>query len=348
MHEMRGMQISGMPIREKLGRLVAGAFADNFSRKIDYLRISVTDRCNLKCLYCMPDGGLRHFSTSSILTTREIIRFAGAALRHGVSKVRITGGEPLLRGDILELVESIKGLGIKDLSITTNGLMLAEMAGPLKKAGLDRVNISLDTLKADRYKLLTRGGELVHVWEAIQAAERSGLSPVKINVVPIRDMNDDEVVEFARLTMEKDWHIRFIELMPVGQRGKWSSEKRVKKAELIGKISVLGKLSILEYRGKGPSRNYRLEGAKGVIGFISPISECFCQWCNRLRLTANGRIRPCLFSDTEVDIITPMRRGASDEQLDELFRRAVCLKPAGHRLKDNDFSSLSSMSKIGG
>ncbi len=327
---------------------MADAFADSFNRKIDYLRISVTDRCNLKCIYCMPEGGVRHFETSSMLTTGEIIRFVAAASRHGVSKVRITGGEPLLRTDILELVKSIKRLGARDLSITTNGLMLAEMAGPLKKVGLDRVNISLDTLKADRYKLLTRGGEFDRVWEAIQAAEGSGLSPVKINVVPIRGMNDDEAIEFASLTMEKDWHIRFIELMPVGQRGKWSGDTRVTKAELIEKISKLGKLSLLEFKGKGPSRNYRLEGAKGVIGFISPISECFCQWCNRLRLTPNGRIRPCLFSDAGIDIITPMRRGVSDEDLDELFRRAVRLKPAGHRLKDNDFSSLSSMSKIGG
>ncbi len=324
------------------------AFTDTFNRKIDYLRVSITDRCNLKCIYCMPEGGTRYFDDSEMLTSGEILRFVRTAWRHGVKKVRITGGEPLLRPDILGLVESIKGIGIEDLAITTNGIMLREMAGALKRAGIDRVNISLDTLKADRYRLMTRGGEIGRIWKAIEAAEREGITPIKINVVAVCGMNDDEAVEFARLTMERDWHIRFIELMPVGGRGVWSNEACVKKDALMEKISVIGKLSLLEFRGKGPSRNYRLEGAKGIIGFISPISECFCQWCNRLRLTAHGRIRPCLFSDAEIDVIAPMRRGASDEELDGLFQRAVCAKPAGHRLSENDFTGLPSMSKIGG
>ncbi|MBI4823748.1 MAG: GTP 3',8-cyclase MoaA [Nitrospirae bacterium] len=321
---------------------------DSFNRRIDYLRISVTDRCNLKCVYCIPEGPIRYFDAKEMLTSEEIVRFVRTAHRHGVSKVRITGGEPLLRTDILEIVESIKGIGIKDLAITTNGIELKKMAGAIKKAGLDRVNISLDTLKEDRYRLMTRGGEICRVWEAIETAERAGISPIKINVVPIRGINDDEAADFAMLTMEKDWHIRFIELMPVGQRGRWSNDACVKKDELIKKISATGRLSLRKFRGKGPSRNYRLEGARGIIGFISPISECFCEWCNRLRLTAHGRIRPCLFSDTEVDIMTPMRNGASEKELDELFLRAVCVKPAGHRLRENDFSVLPSMSQIGG
>ncbi len=321
---------------------------DTFNRQIDYLRISITDRCNLRCVYCVPAEGVHRFKSTEMLTNMEIVRFVRAASRQGVTKIRITGGEPLLRADILELIESIKELGIRDLAITTNGMALAKMAGPLKKAGLDRVNISMDTMKTDRYRLMTRGGELGRVWEGVEEAERARLYLLKINVVPIRGMNDDEVTDFARLTMEKDWHIRFIELMPVDHCGKWSSEARVKKAELVEKISGVGKFDLFEFRGRGPSRNYRLEGAKGVIGFISPISECFCQWCNRLRLTAQGRIRPCLFSDNEIDIRTPMRSGASDEKLDQLFRQAVRLKPDGHRLRENDSACLPAMSAIGG
>ncbi|MDA8085515.1 MAG: GTP 3',8-cyclase MoaA [Nitrospiraceae bacterium] len=321
---------------------------DPFNRQIDYLRVSITDRCNLKCIYCIPDEGIRHFDAAEMLTASEIVRFVRIACRRGVSKLRITGGEPLLHPNILDLVREIKKAGIKELALTTNGMALGEMAGPLKAAGLDRVNVSMDTLKKDRYRLMTRGGELGRVWEGIEKAERAGLTPVKINVVTIRGMNDDEAVEFARLTLERDWHVRFIELMPVGRRGRWSAEACIKKEELIRKIDPIGKLNMLEFKGKGPSRNYRLEGANGVIGFISPISECFCQWCNRLRLTSRGRIRPCLFSDKEIDIMTPMRKGSSDEELDELFQHAISIKPAGHDLKENDTSILPSMSGIGG
>lgn len=324
------------------------AIRDSFNRQIDYLRVSVTDKCNLKCFYCMPDGNVRYFKNSEVLTAEEIIRIVQAAFRHGVTKVRITGGEPLLRPDILDIVRSIKGIGIKDLAITTNGMMLAEMAGALKEAGLHRVNISLDTLKPDKYRLMTRGGEIARVWQAIEAALQAGIAPIKLNVVPIRGMNDDEVADFAMLTLQEDWHIRFIELMPVGSRGRWSNESCVKKDELIEKISVAGKLSLLEFKGKGPSRNYRLEGAKGVIGFISPISDCFCEWCNRLRVTAHGRLRPCLFSDEEIDIMTPMRNGASDSEIDGLFRLAVRIKPAGYPARDNGFSRIAAMSKLGG
>lgn len=323
---------------------------DSFERQIDYLRISITDRCNLKCIYCIPDKQPEYFEKSEILTADEIIRFVRIAHKHGLMKVRITGGEPLMRKDLLSIVSEIKKIGIRDLSMTTNGVKLADKAAELKRAGLDRVNISLDTLDARRYSDMTQGGNIQDAWKAVNEAERVGLDPVKINVVPIRGVNDDEILKFAALTFDKNYHIRFIELMPVGRNRRFKPDACVKKSELIEKISSLGELILLEFKGKGPSRNYRIKGAKGIIGFISPISDCFCDSCNRLRLTAHGRIRPCLFSDIEVDIRTPMRNGISDEELEALFFRAVSVKPSGHYFsKDNrPFSAPASMSKIGG
>ncbi len=237
-------------------------FTDSFNRQIDYLRVSITDSCNLKCIYCMPEKGLKRFEQSVILTTDEIIRIVRIAAKYGVRKVRLTGGEPLLRKDILPLISGIKHLGIKDLSITTNGQRLADMALALKLAGLDRVNISLDTLIADRYRKITRGGELDRVWEGIKASERAGRSPVKINMVPVRGVNDDEVSRFAVLTTYKDVHIRFIEFMPVGNSGSWKPDAYLSKDEIMTRVAPVGKLVLLPFKGGGPSRNYRVEGAK--------------------------------------------------------------------------------------
>ncbi len=323
---------------------------DSYNRRIDYLRISITDRCNLKCVYCMPEKGLKHFKQSEILTTAEIIRIVRIACKYGVRKVRLTGGEPLLRNDIVQLISGIKSAGIQDLSITTNAQRLAGMAKELKKAGLDRVNISLDTLIADRYRDITRGGEIDRVWEAIAEAERAGLSPVKINVVPVRGVNDDEIPAFAAMTLKKDVHIRFIEFMPIGNNGVWKPDAYLSKDEIMARVTSAGKLIRLPFKGGGPSRNYRIEGAPGMIGFISAISDCFCSSCNRLRLTAIGKLRPCLFSEITVDIKTPLRNGASDEELNALYRSAVLSKPASHTLRDGslDHPSLSPMSQIGG
>lgn len=324
---------------------------DPFKRHIDYLRVSITDRCNLKCIYCIPEKGLKHFNQKDILTTNEIIRFISIAHKHGLRKVRLTGGEPLMRHDIVSLISLIREIGIQDLSMTTNGLLLTEQAGALKNAGLRRVNISLNTLNAKKYKAITHGGDIHCVWKAVREAETAGLYPIKINVVPIRGMNDDEILEFASLTFEKDYHIRFIEFMPIGPN-KWSEDVCVKKQELMEKISGLGKLNLLEFKGGGPSRNYRIEGAKGVIGFISPISDCFCEHCNRLRLTAHGKILPCLFSDIEIDIKTPLREGISDRDIEALLVHAVSVKPERHPLgmKEGALtpSFIPSMSSIGG
>ncbi|MDA8422142.1 MAG: GTP 3',8-cyclase MoaA [Nitrospiraceae bacterium] len=323
---------------------------DSYNRRIDYLRISITDRCNLKCIYCMPEKGLKHFKQSEILTTAEIIRIVRIACKYGVRKVRLTGGEPLLRNDIVQLLSGIKSAGIQDLSITTNAQRLAGMAKALKKAGLDRVNISLDTLLEDRYRDITRGGEIDLVWEAIAEAERAGLSPVKINVVPVRGVNDDEISAFAAMTLKKDVHIRFIEFMPIGNNGAWKPDAYLSKDEIMARVTSAGKLIRLPFKGGGPSRNYRIEGAAGMIGFISAISNCFCSSCNRLRLTAIGKLRPCLFSEITVDLKTPLRNGASDEELEALYRSAVLSKPASHTLRDGSLGhpSLSPMSQIGG
>ena len=323
---------------------------DTYDRKIDYLRISITDKCNLKCVYCTPEKALKHFRTNEILTDEEIVRFVRVAHTHGLSKVRITGGEPLLRKNITGLVSSIKNIGIRDLSLTTNGLMLSSLAGQLKDAGLSRVNISLDTLDADRYKEITRGGDISLVWEAIKAAESAGLSPVKINMVPIKGMNDDEIESFASLTIENNFHIRFIEFMPAVNDGTWSEDKYIKSARILKKISALGEVKPFTFRGTGPSRNFRIKGAKGVIGIISPLSDHFCAHCNRLRLTANGKLRPCLFSKETIDIKTPLRNGISDEQLEMLFLQAIKTKPQGHGLNDRQIQSspINTMSEIGG
>ncbi len=328
----------------------AETLTDSFNRRIDYLRISITDRCNLKCIYCMPEKGLKHFDRSEILNSDEIIRIVRIAGKYGVRKVRLTGGEPLLRDDIIPLISGIKQAGIHDLSITTNGQRLAGMARALKKAGLDRVNISLDTLIADRYRNITRGGDIHRVWEAVSEAERAGLLPVKINVVPVRGVNDDEVARFAALTLYKDVHVRFIEFMPIGNREAWKPDAYLSKEEIMERVASLGNLVRLPFKGGGPSRNYRIEGAQGMIGFISPISDCFCDFCNRLRLTAIGKIRPCLFSEIAVDIKTPLRSGASDDELESLYRRAVLSKPARHDLQQGFLlrPALSPMSQIGG
>lgn len=323
---------------------------DSFNRRIDYLRVSITDKCNLKCVYCMPSTGLKYFKESEVLTDDEIVRFVRIARRHGLRKVRITGGEPLVRKNIIQLVSALKKTGIRDLSLTTNGMLLAGLAGELKQAGLDRVNISLDSMAPDKYREITNGGDIERVWQSVRAAEKAGLTPVKINIVPIKGLNDNEIPAFASLTFENNYHIRFIEFMPATCNGVWRKDKCVSSAEAMEKISALGKLEQLKFKGRGPSRNYRIKGAVGVIGFISPLSDHFCGYCSRLRLTADGKIRPCLFSNIKVDIKTPMRNGASDEQIEKLFCEAVRVKPRRHLLNEDITSArhIKAMSKIGG
>jgi len=326
-------------------------YEDGFCRPITYLRISVTDRCNLRCIYCMPPEGVPTIPHERILRYEEIVRVAEAAIDLGMSKVRLTGGEPLVRADLPRLVEMLAALpGLEDLSMTTNGTLLSRFAGELRRAGLHRVNVSLDTLDPEKYRRITRRGELSHVLEGIEAARRVGLSPIKINAVILRGVNDDEILRFARLTLEEDWNIRFIEVMPFEHEVLDWQKTYVSTAEMRERIeSALGELVPVDgIRGSGPSRYYRLSGAKGTLGFISPVSEHFCAQCNRMRLTADGHLRPCLLSNLEFDLRPALRQGASREELKDLLIRAIRAKPKEHHLSAGYTLHDRPMSQIGG
>ena len=308
--------------------------SDSFQRPVNYLRISVTDRCNLRCVYCMPPEGIPLMAHEEILSYEEIYVVAQAAAELGIIKVRLTGGEPLVRARLPHLVAMLAQIqGIDDISLTTNAELLERYADELKGAGLRRVNVSLDSLRSDRFRSITRIGKLENVLRGIEAARSAGLGPVKTNTVVIRGTNDDEVLDFARLTIEGDWHVRFIEYMPFANGDERTDNLLVPVAELKGRIETLGKLEPTYDSGGGPAKYFRLPGAKGTVGFISPVSEHFCQGCNRLRLTADGKLRPCLFSDNEIDLREPLRHGANADDVKDLIREAAACKPEGHRLK---------------
>jgi cyclic pyranopterin phosphate synthase len=334
---------------------------DTFSRRINYLRVSVTDRCNFRCLYCMPEGGFVWKTHNEILNYEEIVRLVRVASDLGLSKVRLTGGEPLVRYGVVDLVRSLAALpGVDDLSLTTNGALLTRYARELKAAGLQRINISLDTLVPERFAHITRRGCLEEVLAGITAAEAAGLEPIKLNTVVVRGFNDDEVADIARLTLTKPWHVRFIELMPVGSEegclpgvcdGSSRGQSFVPVAEMRERIqSVLGEFvpDPPRVRGNGPAHYYRLNGALGSVGFISAVSEHFCDRCNRLRLTADGALRPCLMADGETDLRTPLRSGASDAQLRELIAQSVASKPDRHHLGEHQRPLGRAMAQIGG
>jgi GTP 3',8-cyclase len=332
---------------------------DTFQRRIDYMRISVTDRCNLRCVYCMPDGGVAPIEHKEILRYEEIIRIVKIAVPFGVSNIRFTGGEPLIRKNIAYLIRSISGIqGIDDLSLTTNGILLERYAEELANAGLKRVNISLDSLKPDRFREITNGGDIDAVFRGIEAAERAGLTPVKINTVPIRGINDDEIQAFAKLTLTFPYQVRFIEFMPFGKKEMWKPERFMSAEEIRDIVQGVGPLTPVRQKKSGPARYYCLEGAAGVIGFISPLSNHFCQECSRLRLTADGKLRPCLFSETEIDLKPALRNNAPDTEIERLIHLAVSVKPEGHNINvrnaqlraliDGEKPCKRPMSRIGG
>ncbi|MGQ9584210.1 MAG: GTP 3',8-cyclase MoaA [Anaerolineae bacterium] len=326
-------------------------YEDGFCRPITYLRVSVTDRCNLRCVYCMPPEGVARIPHEQILRYEEIVRVAEAALDLGMTRIRLTGGEPLVRMGLPRLVEMLASLpGLEDLSMTTNGVLLARFADELRQAGLHRVNVSLDTLDPARYRRITRWGELRQVLEGIEAAQRAGLAPLKINAVILRGTNDDELPQFAQRTQEEDWNVRFIEVMPFEHEALDWEQMYISAAEMRARIeSALGPLIPVDgVRGNGPSRYYRLPGAAGTVGFISPVSEHFCAQCNRMRLTADGHLRPCLLSDLEVDLRPALRRGASRAELCDLLAQAIQAKPEGRHLAAACGPSRRSMSQIGG
>jgi cyclic pyranopterin phosphate synthase len=323
---------------------------DSFQRPINYLRISVTDRCNLRCVYCMPVGGIREVSHRDILSYEEIYTVVRAASALGINKVRLTGGEPLVRLGLPKLVEMLRQIeAIDDISLTTNGTLLGRYAAELKRSGLRRVNISLDTLKPERFRVITRGCcDLGGVLEGIEAARSVGLNPVKINVVVMAGINDDEVLDFARKTISEDWHVRFIEFMPTAGVSN-AALHFVPVGKIKGQLESLGELApCLPHVGNGPARYFRFPDSRGSIGYISPVSEHFCFHCNRLRLTADGKLRSCLLSDEEIDLRQPLRNGTTSAELESLIKQAVAKKPLRHQLAEGRLPLDRPMTQVGG
>jgi cyclic pyranopterin phosphate synthase len=323
---------------------------DHFGRRLNYLRVSLTDVCNLRCVYCMPEN-MTFRPRSELMSDDEIITIVQLMAELGIDKIRLTGGEPTVRPRATTLVQNLAGIpGIRDISMTTNAILLPEMAADLAAAGLSRVNISLDTLNPSKFKFITRWGELDKVWAGIEAAEAAGLLPIKLNAVVTRGFNDGEVVDLARLTLERAWQVRFIELMPFGSEAEFAQNAVVPTAETRQRIeAALGPLTeIAGHDPRDPARPYRLHNARGSIGFISSVSAPFCSTCNRLRLTADGKLRLCLLRDGEYDILTPLRAGMSLTQLKQEILAATYYKPWGHGLPDGEIPQSRLMSQIGG
>lgn len=330
---------------------------DGQGRQIDYLRISLTDRCNLRCIYCMPEHGVKSIPHESILALEEVHKAIECASQLGIKHIRFTGGEPTVRKGLLGLIErTAQTPGIESVALTTNAILLPNMTADLKAAGLSRVNISLDTLDAEQYRFITRRGNLDDALKGVEAALSSGLSPVKLNTVVVRSLNQD-LLSFARLTIDAPLHVRFIEYMPIGSGEDcggcgWGLDDVVPAKEIIETINMqaqsigLGSLqpTTATPDGWGPAQYYHLPDAQGTVGVISAISNHFCASCNRLRLTADGKIKPCLFSDTEYDIRSALRKGDKEEVL-SVFEAALSHKPSGH---EHRVGTRRMMSQVGG
>ncbi len=331
---------------------------DNLGREISYLRVSVTDRCNYRCIYCKPEEQFEFIPHEKILRYEEIVEIIEEAVNLGVTKVRITGGEPLVRKGVVDFIKKLKEIKkLEDISLTTNGFFLSEYAEKLKDAGLNRVNISLDSLQEEKYKRITRGGSLEKALKGIDSALKAGLLPIKINTVLIRGINDDEVEDFVRLTLGRPLNIRFIEFMPSGEELKDNyRDKFISVLEIKESLSEKYSFRPIDINlGNGPAKYYQIKGGQGTIGFITALSQHFCKTCNRIRLTSEGKLRPCLFSNMEVDIKQAIRNAKTDDKIirSKIIRNnigeAINIKPEGHRLNEK-FSNRDSfkMSKIGG
>ncbi len=326
---------------------------DSFDREIDYLRISVIDRCNLRCVYCMPLNGLRFLPGPELLTAAEIERVVRAAVAVGFRKFRLTGGEPTLRADLIEIVERLASVpGVKDLALTTNAILMTKFARSLASAGLKRINVHLDSLNPRTVEAQMRWGNFESIWRGIVACEDAGLRPIKLNAVVTAGYNERDVVDLARLTIERDWHVRFIELMPLGggECATLSIQRYVSNIETRRRIeSGLGPLAALEAGDRSDeARNYHLEGARGVVGFISPVSDPYCGTCNRMRLTADGKFHLCLLNDDELDVRMAIRSGADLDQIGRIVLKAVGDKPTGHHLLQGRSTRDRSMYQLGG
>jgi len=323
---------------------------DRFGRRIHYLRISLTDHCNLRCVYCMPDD-ITFRPNAELMQDDEVLTLVRVFASLGFDKIRLTGGEPTVRAGIVELVRQIAQTpGVRTLSMTSNGVLFSKLARPLAEAGLQRVNFSLDTLNPEKFRRLTRRGSLDEVLEGISAAEAVGLTPIKINAVVVRDYSDADAVDLARLTYDHPWQVRFIEMMPFAGATEFQRSLVVTSAEVKARLeAVLGPLEAVDGgRLDGEARLYRLPGAQGEIGFISTVSQPFCASCTRARLTADGRLRLCLLREDEVDLLTPLRAGATMEELRRLILEGIWNKPWGNRLAVGEVPLNRTMSQIGG
>lgn len=339
---------------------------DQFSRTISYLRLSITDRCNLRCVYCMPEGdgsSDTHFKTgkilqhSELLSYEELLRIVRLAVGMGMNKIRLTGGEPLVRKGILDFIHQLSTVeGLDEVRLTTNGVLLAEYGEQLFREGIRHINVSLDSLQSEKFKQITGRDLFSKVWAGLESARKLGFR-IKLNVVAMKGINDDEFHDFAQLAIDKKIQVRFIEFMPVGEKSTWQKEKFIKADEIKQLISRQGTLHPFQSRhGAGPARMFELEaddGRKGVVGFISPISHHFCDQCNRLRLTSEGRLRSCLLNDQETDLKTLLRGGASDLEIAQQIRTTVTNKPQGHTMEGGLETSarmncVGQMSRIGG
>ena len=336
-------------------RASGNGLVDMFSRTISYLRLSLTDRCNLRCMYCMPvdsKGGLEILKHEDLLSYEELLRIVKLVVAMGMNKIRLTGGEPLVRRGVMDFITALSRIeGLEEILLTTNGVLLKEKAEGLYNAGIRRLNISLDTLRPDRFEKITGCNLFDQVWQGIETAEQYGFN-VKLNVVAMKGINDDEFVDFARLAVERNFQVRFIEFMPVGRDSAWDRSSYISSDELKERIATMGTLEPLPgCRMDGPARVYRLttpEGATGRVGFISPISHHFCDTCNRLRLTSAGRLRACLLHDREADLKALLRKGGTDEEIRALIRQTILDKPKGHTLAEDQATCSGQMSRIGG
>lgn len=313
---------------------------DSFNREIDYLRISVTDLCNLRCVYCMPKDGVKKILHEKIISPERIEEIVKEAVKLGIRKVRITGGEPLVRNGIIEICRLIAGIsGIEELCLTTNGILLKSLAKDLKNAGVDRLNISLDTLNKDKFNKITRGGNLDDVLSGLESAREAGFINTKINCVLIGGFNDDEILDFAKFAQDNDYDVRFIELMPIGEGQNMDSKAFISNQKILDTIPDL-----IKSETDGVSKSYKFKNKKGSIGLISPLSNSFCKSCSRIRLTSDGKIKPCLHSDLEIDL-----NNLHHEELSNALKKAITLKPKEHRLNvDKKSSSKRGMNEIGG
>jgi GTP 3',8-cyclase len=334
-----------------MSSLSTSGMRDGFGRRIEYLRISVTDKCNLRCVYCMPMHGLPWLKRAELLTYEEIATIVGVMAPMGLRRLRVTGGEPLVRRDLPTLIRLLAAVpGIDDIALSSNAVLLGGQAGELRDAGVNRVNISLDSLRPDRVDAIARRPDSFRqIMDGLAAAERAGLHPIKINVVVMRGRNDDELEDFARITLERPWHVRFIEVMPVAENLGISADEYVPAPEMLRRVQGIGSLEPVDGpAGNGPATYFRFPGAPGTVGVITPMSHNYCDTCNRMRLTAAGQLRPCLFGDLHTNLRDPLRAG---DPLEPLIEETLRIKPERHHLVQGSAvgsGGLLALSQIGG